>query len=216
MEGSVALNNSWRLLGLWARAAILFALAAVACLAFGARGAAAETYVVRYGDTLARIASRYEMSYPELARANHIANPSLIYVGQRLTVPWDDLAVQGIPSEGYWQIHQWDDRTRYYAKYYHVDPDLIRRITWIESRGYQWARSPAGAIGLMQVMPGWFKPGENPWNSWTNIGRGTYVLRANHDSYQSWYKAVSAYFYGPLERFGTRIPTLYRDLVFVR
>ena len=216
MERSVALNHQWRLLGLGARAALLFSLVVVACLAFGARGAAAEEYVVRYGDTLSRIASRYEMPTQELARVNRIANVNRIYVGQRLTVPWDDLAVQGIPAEGYTLVHRWDDRTSYYARYYHVDPDLIRRIMWVESRGYQWARSSSGAIGLMQVMPGWFKPGENPWNSWANIGKGAYILRANFDYYHSWYKAVAAYCHGPLARFGANIPTTYTSLIFAR
>lgn len=216
VERTVGRNHQWRRLGPWARAALLFPLVAVVCLAFGATGAAAEEYVVRYGDTLSRIASRYEMSTQELARVNNIANINRIYVGQRLTVPWNNLVVQGIPAEDYARVHRWDDRTIYFAKHYHVDPDLIRRVMWVESRGYQWARSSAGAIGLMQVMPAWFKPGENPWNSWTNIGKGVYILRANFDYYHSWYNAVAAYCHGPLARFGTRIPTTYTSLVFAR
>jgi len=216
MARSGGRNHQWRLFAVWARAAIFFALVAAGCLVFGASSAAAEEYVVKPGDTLARIAKRYEMTFQELARANRIANPNRIHVGQRLTVPWDDLAVQGIPAEGYAAVHRWDDRTTYFAKYYHVDPDLIRRIIWVESRGYQWARSSAGAIGLMQVMPFWFKPGENPWSSSTNIGKGTYILRANYDYYHSWYKAVASYCHGSLARFGSRIPTVYTSLIFPR
>ena len=215
MTESVALNHTWRLLGLAARAATLFALVAVAFLAFGTTSTSAEEYVVRRGDTLAGIARRYETPYQELARVNRIANPSRIYVGQRLTVPWDDLAVQGIPAADYARIHQWDDRTSYYAKYYHVDPDLLRRIMWIESKGNQWARSSSGAIGLMQIMPGWFRPGENPWNSWANIGKAAYILRSGYNYYHSWVKAVAFYCHGSLARFGNNIPTTYTDLVFV-
>jgi murein DD-endopeptidase MepM/ murein hydrolase activator NlpD len=47
-------------------------------------------YVVQVGDTLARIASRYGTSVWAVAQANGIANPSLIYVGQRLLVPSGD------------------------------------------------------------------------------------------------------------------------------
>ena len=35
--------------------------------------------------------------------------------------------------------------------------DLVRSITWHESRGNPAAVSPAGAVGLMQVMPAWSK-----------------------------------------------------------
>ena len=45
------------------------------------------TYVVRPGDTLFRIALRHGVSLWDLARANGIQNPSLIYVGQVLRIP---------------------------------------------------------------------------------------------------------------------------------
>ncbi len=44
-------------------------------------------YVVRAGDTLNSIAARFGVSPGALARANGIANPNLIYLGQRLVVP---------------------------------------------------------------------------------------------------------------------------------
>lgn len=44
-------------------------------------------YVVRRGDSLGAIAARYGTSVAALARANRIANPSIIYVGQRLVIP---------------------------------------------------------------------------------------------------------------------------------
>ncbi len=46
-----------------------------------------QTYTVRSGDSLGAIASRYGTSVSALASANHIANPNLIYPGQRLTIP---------------------------------------------------------------------------------------------------------------------------------
>lgn len=45
------------------------------------------TYVVRRGDTLYRIALRYGTTYTEIARANQISNPRLIYPGQQLCIP---------------------------------------------------------------------------------------------------------------------------------
>jgi LysM repeat protein len=45
------------------------------------------TYVVRHGDTLYSIALRYGTAYTEIARANGISNPRLIYPGQQLCIP---------------------------------------------------------------------------------------------------------------------------------
>lgn len=44
------------------------------------------TYVVRYGDTLGKIALRYGTTVQNLVRINNIKNPNLIYVGQRLII----------------------------------------------------------------------------------------------------------------------------------
>jgi peptidoglycan/xylan/chitin deacetylase (PgdA/CDA1 family) len=48
-----------------------------------------STYTVQAGDTLFSIAQRFGVSVDELAQANGIANPSLIYAGQVLTIPRD-------------------------------------------------------------------------------------------------------------------------------
>lgn len=45
------------------------------------------TIIVQRGDTLSQIATEYNTSYQYLAQINNIANPNLIYVGQRLIVP---------------------------------------------------------------------------------------------------------------------------------
>ena len=47
---------------------------------------AGTVYVVKYGDTLSKIASKYGTTYQELARINNISNPNLIYVGQILKI----------------------------------------------------------------------------------------------------------------------------------
>jgi LysM repeat protein len=46
-----------------------------------------STYVVQRGDTLGLIASRFRVTVAALMTANGIANPNLIYVGQRLVIP---------------------------------------------------------------------------------------------------------------------------------
>lgn len=44
-------------------------------------------YTVRSGDTLSAIGARFGVSYMDIARANGIANPNLIYAGQQLVIP---------------------------------------------------------------------------------------------------------------------------------
>ena len=56
-----------------------------------------QVYVVRPGDTLARIASRYEVSVWLLAQANQLANPNVIHVGQRLLIPADEASFLPAP-----------------------------------------------------------------------------------------------------------------------
>lgn len=49
-------------------------------------GGSGTVYVVKSGDTLSGIASKYGTTYQELAKKNGIADPNKIYVGQRITV----------------------------------------------------------------------------------------------------------------------------------
>jgi LysM repeat protein len=53
----------------------------------GSGGTAPSVYTVQPGDNLFRIALRFGTTVPALAQANNITNPSLIYVGQQLTIP---------------------------------------------------------------------------------------------------------------------------------
>lgn len=46
-----------------------------------------QLYTVRRGDTLARIAAAYGVSWVQIAEANGIVNPNLIYPGQVLKIP---------------------------------------------------------------------------------------------------------------------------------
>jgi putative chitinase len=53
----------------------------------GGGGSCAQVHVVQRGDTLTQIARWYGVSVQQLVSANNIANPSRIYVGQRLCIP---------------------------------------------------------------------------------------------------------------------------------
>ena len=45
-----------------------------------------KVYIVKRGDTLIKIASKYHTTYQKLAKDNNIKNPNLIYVGQKIKI----------------------------------------------------------------------------------------------------------------------------------
>ena len=51
------------------------------------KAAQQETYTVKSGDTLGEIAARYGVNYMDIARANNIENPDLIFPGQVFKIP---------------------------------------------------------------------------------------------------------------------------------
>ncbi|MBX3083473.1 MAG: LysM peptidoglycan-binding domain-containing protein [Anaerolineae bacterium] len=53
----------------------------------GGSSASGQVYVVQEGDTLYGIATRFRVSVTALAQYNGISNISVIYIGQRLTIP---------------------------------------------------------------------------------------------------------------------------------
>lgn len=56
------------------------------------------TYTVQPGDTLQRIASRYGISWQDLAKYNNIHNPNIISVGQVLKIPTSGKNANNAPS----------------------------------------------------------------------------------------------------------------------
>lgn len=49
-------------------------------------GSSSKTYIVKSGDTLSAIAARFGTTYQKIARDNGIANPNIIYPGQKLII----------------------------------------------------------------------------------------------------------------------------------
>lgn len=63
-------------------------------------GSSGGVHIVRAGESLGTIAARYGTTVNAIARANGIANPSLIYVGQRLAIPRGGSTGGGVASGG--------------------------------------------------------------------------------------------------------------------
>jgi hypothetical protein len=90
------------------------------------------------------------------------------------------------------------------AKRFAIPERWIRAVMAVESTGDRTARSPKGAMGLMQIMPKTWKElsarhglGNDPWQPRANILAGAAYLREMHDRYGSIVAMLAAYNAGP-------------------
>lgn len=94
--------------------------------------------------------------------------------------PWIDLIAQASAESGVpWQV--------------------LVAIMGIESGGNPHAHSPAGAVGLMQVMPQYWQETANQWGGdlwdpWVNIRTAADILARGHAHWGSWEQSAAAYF----------------------
>ena len=103
------------------------------------------------------------------------------------------------------------------SEVYALDPLLVWAIIEAESSGNPCAVSPAGALGLMQVMPSHFKQGEDPFDVSTNVSRGTQILASYIGQFSSLRLGLAAYNAGPnaVKRYGG-VPPYEETQRFVR
>ncbi|MEX2659296.1 MAG: LysM peptidoglycan-binding domain-containing protein, partial [Acidimicrobiales bacterium] len=133
----------------------------------GSAAGAAGSYTIRPGDTLSGIASRHGTTTAALATANGITDRNRIVIGRALSVPSAASgadadppastagARSGLPAA----LQASPERLAYvpifehWAGHYDVPADLLMAMTWLESGWQRTVVSPAGAVGIGQLMP---------------------------------------------------------------
>lgn len=109
---------------------------------------------------------------------------------------------------------RFDDLVRAHATRQSLRPELVRAVIQVESGFNPRARSPKGAMGLMQLMPDTAAElgVAHPYDPEENIRGGTEYLRDLLDRYGSEELALAAYNAGAgaVDRHGRRIPP-YRE-----
>ena len=117
---------------------VVLAIAAVHSAA-----ADSNSHTVVEGESLSGISEFYGVDLDALVEINGIANADLITLCQQLVIPepqpLSSPDVENIVSE--------------LSAAEGLDPNLVKSVAWIESRWQQEAVSPAGAVGVMQLMP---------------------------------------------------------------
>ncbi|MFI5314905.1 MAG: lytic transglycosylase domain-containing protein [Myxococcota bacterium] len=113
-----------------------------------------------------------------------------------------------------------------------IDPRLVLAVMHTESGFYNFARSPVGALGLMQIMPAtgemlareagidWSGP-DALFAPELNVRLGTRYLALLHSRYGTWQRALAAYNWGPAaidKRLadGDHVPEAYVQQVYAR
>lgn len=167
-------------------------------------GNACSWYSIHYGDTLDGIAGRYHTTAYTLAHVNGIGNINLIFVGQRLCIPYHVSGGGGQGASGggmglmpngtvRWYAYgalQWSTRgevsalLRQVAVRYGLPYNLLLAIAWQESGWTQHVIARDGGIGVMQLMP-YTAMGINagtgvrrdPYKLWDNLNLGATYLR---------------------------------------
>jgi soluble lytic murein transglycosylase-like protein len=110
---------------------------------------------------------------------------------------------------------QWDDVIDYRAREQGIRPDLVRAVIQVESAFNPRARSPKGAMGLMQLMPGTARDlgVRNAYDPLENIRGGVAYLRSLLDQFSGNEElALAAYNAGPraVNKYGGTVPP-YRE-----
>ncbi len=108
-----------------------------------------------------------------------------------------------------------------HARLNSIRPDLVRAVVQVESAFNPFARSPKGALGLMQLMPETIHQFgvKNPFDPNDNVRAGTAYLRQLLDRYENHEQlALAAYNAGPgaVDKYGQTVPPYRETRDYVR
>lgn len=110
------------------------------------------------------------------------------------------------------------------SRRHQLDPTLVAALMYVESRYRPDARSPKGALGLMQLMPATaarygVRSAADLLDPRTNIDVGVRHLRTLHDRYDGRLALMLAAYNageGAVERYGQRVPPFAETEDYVR
>ena len=164
-------------------------------------GNACAWHTVYRGETLRRIAHSNHTTIWRLAQVNYIRDVDLVFVGQRLCIPYrlaggfsGSSGLSGVLSNGavrwydynalQWSTHgQVVAMLHWVAARYGLPANLLLAIAWQESGWTQHVIAWDGGIGVMQVMPYTamkINTGtgirRDPYHLWDNINLGATLL----------------------------------------
>jgi len=126
-------------------------------------------------------------------------------------------ATRFVPAE---HTRLYDDLILEHARAQGVRTDLVRAVVQVESGFNPSARSPKGALGLMQLMPATIQEFgvRNPFNPVENVRAGVAYLRQLLDRYSNNEQlALAAYNAGPgaVDKHGYSVPPYKETRAYV-
>lgn len=179
------------------------------------------SHQVRSGDTATGLATRYHAWTRELVALNHLGRAGTLRVGETVRIPVvvsaaarhqsslpvSRPATRPQPVAGWRHARMTRDEVRdtiaAEARRRGVPVRLAQAIGWQESGWHQPVTSPAGALGVMQVLPGtglWMSLyAGRPLDlrdTHDNITAGVTLLRVLLDETRGTRSAVAAYYQG--------------------
>jgi soluble lytic murein transglycosylase-like protein len=177
---------------------VKIALLAVACLALSVRPASAQIYSWHDANGHLVLSNQPQGGAP----------PPAFSVSKAETVK----ATRFVAAQ---KSALYDALIREHARLSGVRTDLVRAVVQVESGYNVYARSPKGALGLMQLMPATAQQFgvRNPFNPIENIRAGVAYLRQLLDRYSNNEElALAAYNAGPgaVDKHGETVPP-YRE-----